>query len=143
MAERFVEAASQFITIALSGQSQAMVYCIVSHTRNYTTNITDAASICNPVAKTPGTQDFSIDMTLQRVWDVDTGHYSELFLHNAMMNKDSVDFTIGPASPQSGDLVETGTGIITSMTKTDNATDRGSMDVTITLTDEPVLTEEP
>lgn len=142
MAERFVEAASIFVTIALTGQSQAQVYCLVSVTRNYTTNITDAASICNPAAKTPGTQDFTIDMTLQRVWDVDSGHYSELFLHNAMMNKDIVDFTIGPASPVTGDLVETGTGYITSMTKTDNATDRGNMDITITLNDEPVLTEE-
>lgn len=142
MAERFVEAASIFVTIALTGQSQAQVYCLVSVTRNYTTNITDAASICNPAAKTPGTQDFTIDMTLQRVWDVDSGHYSELFLHNAMMNKDIVDFTIGPASPVTGDLVENGTGYITSMTKTDNATDRGNMDITITLNDEPVLTEE-
>lgn len=142
MAERFVEAASIFITIALDGQSQAQVYCLVNHTRNYTTNITDAASICNPVAKTPGTQDFSVDMTLQRVWDVDAGHYSELFIHNAMMNKSLINYTIGPASPVSGDLVETGEGYITSMTKTDNATDRGTMDITITLTDEPVLTEE-
>lgn len=143
MAERFVEAASIFVTIALDGESQATVYCLVSVTRNYTTNITDAASICNPAAKTPGTQDFSVDMTLQRVWDVDPGHYSELFLHNAMVNKDLVDFTIGPATPVSGDLVETGTGYITTMTKPDTATDRGTMDITITLTEAPVLTEEP
>lgn len=143
MAERFVEAASTFATIALTGQSQSMVYCVVSITRNYTTNITDAASICNPAAKTPGTQDFSVDMTLQRVWDVDTGHYSEKFIHDAMVNKDQIDYTVGPASPVTGDLVETGTGYITSMTKTDNASDRGTMDITITLSDEPVLTEEP
>lgn len=142
MAERFVEAASTFVTIALDGQSQAMVYCLVSVTRNYTTNITDAASICNPAAKTPGTQDFSVDMTLHRVWDVDPGHYSEKFIHDAMVNKNLIDYTVGPASPVSGDLVETGTGYITSMTKTDNATDRGTMDITITLSDEPVLTEE-
>lgn len=143
MAERFVEAGDVYVTIALTGQSQAQVYCLVSITRNYTTNINDAASICNPAAKTPGTQDFSVDMTLQRVWDVDTGHYSELFIHNAMIGKDVVDFTIGPASPVSGDLVETGTGIISSMTKSDTASDRGTMDITITLNDEPVLTEEP
>lgn len=143
MAERFVAAGDIFVTIALTGQSQAQVYCLVSITRNYTTNITDAASICNPAAKTPGTQDFTVDMTLQRVWDVDAGHHSELFIHNAMINKDIVDYTVGPASPVSGDLVETGTGYITSMTKTDNASDRGTMDITITLNDEPVLTEEP
>lgn len=142
MAERFVEAASTFVTIALDGQSQAMVYCLVSVTRNYTTNMTDAASICNPVAKTPGTQDFSVDMTLQRVWDVDPGHYSEKFLHDAMINKSLINYTVGPASPVADDLVETGEGYITSMTKSDNATDRGNMDITITLTDEPVLTVE-
>jgi|SRR6478735_5412208 len=142
MAERFVEAASIFITISLDGQSQASVYCIVSITRNYTTNITDAASICKPAAKSPGTQDMSVDLSLQRVWDVDAGHYSELFLHDAWANKNLVDYTIGPASPVSGDLVETGTGYITSMTKADGATDRATMDVTITLSELPVLTEE-
>ena len=81
-------------------------------------------------------------MSLQRVWDVETTHYSELFLHNAMINKSLVDYTIGPASPVEGDLVETGTGYITSMTKPDTATDRGTMDITIRLTEAPVLTEE-
>lgn len=142
MAQRFVEAASTFITIALDGQSQANVYCIVSITRNYTTNITDAASICNPSAKAPGTQDITVDLSLQRVWDVDPGNYSELFLHDAWANKSLIDYTIGPASPVTGDLVETGTGYITSMTKTDNATDRATMDITITCSETPILTEE-
>jgi hypothetical protein len=56
------------------------------------------------------------------------------------MSKSLIDYTVGPASPVSDDLVETGTGYISSMTKTDNATDRGTMDITITLTDEPALT---
>jgi hypothetical protein len=140
MAERFVEAASIFVTIALDGQSQRSVYCLVSINRNYTTNMNDASSICNPAAKSPGTQDFSVDMTLQRVWDPGGSHYSEKFLQDALVNKSVVDFTVGPASPATGDLVETGTGYITSETKTDNATDRGTMDITITMTEAPVLT---
>lgn len=140
MAERFVPAASIFITIAIEGQSQRIVYCIVSITRNYTTNIVDAASICNPTDKSPGTQDMTVDLSLQRVWDVETNHYSELFLHNNWTNKNLVDYTIGPAAPVADDLVETGTGYITNMTKTDNATDRGTQDITITLTELPDLT---
>lgn len=142
MAERFVEAASIFVTIALDGQSQRNVYCLVSITRNYTTNIVDAASICNPSDKSPGTQDMTVDMSLQRVWDVDAANYSELFLHNAWASKSLVDYTIGPSSPVADDLVETGTGYITSMTKTDNATDRGTMDITITLTELPDIDVE-
>jgi hypothetical protein len=61
-------------------------------------------------------------------------------LQDALVNKSVVDFTVGPASPATGDLVETGTGYITSETKTDNATDRGTMDITITMTEAPVLT---
>ena len=140
MAERFVEAANIFVTIALDGQSQRTVYCLVSITRNYTTNVIDAASICNPAAKSPGTQDFSVDMSLQRVWDVAGTHYSEKFLHDTLMDKSLVDYTIGPATPITGDLVETGTGYITSMTKSDTATDRATMDITISCTEEPVLT---
>lgn len=143
MAERLAPANDIFITIALDGQSQKVVYCVVSITRNYTTNIIDSASICNPVSKTPGTQDFSVDVSLQRYWDVDVNHYSEEFLHNAMMDKNLIDYTVGPATPVSTDLVETGTGYITSMTKTDAANEVGTMDITITLSDTPVLTEVP
>lgn len=140
MAERFVPVASIFVTIGLDGQSQKTVYCLVDITRNYTTNITDAGSICNPTNKIPGTQDFSADLNLQRVWEPDTDHYSEKFLQDALVNKSVVDITIGPASPVTGDLVETGTGYITSATKTDNATDAPTMSVTITYTEAPVLT---
>src|SRR4249919_2143338 len=103
MAERFVPAASMFITIRLQGESQLMVYCIVSITRNYTLNITDAASICNPVAKSPGTQDCSVDLSLQRVWEPDPTHYSEKFLHDAFNNKSVVEYTVTPAVPVTGD----------------------------------------
>ena len=141
MAERIVPANDIFITIALDGQSQQVVYCVVSITRNYTTNIIDSASICNPASKTPGTQDFSVDVSLQRYWDTAVNHYSEQFLHDAMMNKSLVDYTVGPSSPASTDLVETGTGYITSMTKTDSANEPATMDITITLSETPVLTE--
>ena len=142
MAERFVPAASMFITIGLEGQSQKVVYCIVSITRNYTLNITDAASICNPVAKSPGTQDCSVDLSLQRAWEPGTTHYSEKFLHDAFDSKSVIEYTIGPATPVTGDLVETGDGYISSMTKTDNATDLGAMDITITCNALPVITIE-
>lgn len=143
MAERIVPANDIFITIALDGQSQQVVYCVVSITRNYTTNIIDSASICNPVSKTPGTQDFSVDVSLQRYWDTAVNHYSEQFLHDAMMNKSLIDYTVGPATPVATDLVETGSGYITSMTKTDAANEPATMDITITLSDAPVLTEVP
>lgn len=142
MAERFVEAASIFVTIALDGQSEKTVYCLVSITRNYTTNMTDAASICNPSDKSPGVQDISVDMSLQRVWEPTASHYSEKFLHDAWADKSLITYTVGPASPVTGDLVETGEGYITSVTKNDNATDRGTMDITITCTETPVLTVE-
>ena len=132
-----------FITIGLEGQSQKVVYCIVSINRNYTLNITDAASICNPVAKSPGTQDTSVDLTLQRTWEPAIDHYSEYFIHTAFNNKSIIEYTIGPAAPVTGDIVETGNGYISSMTKTDNATDLGSMDITITNNELPVITIEP
>src|SRR5678815_5342690 len=130
MAERYVPAASMFITIGLEGESQLVVFCIVSITRNYTLNITDAGSICNPVAKSPGTQDTSVDLTLQRVWEPTTDHYSEKFLHDAFNNKSVIEYTVGPAAPVTGDLIETGNGYISSMTKTDNKDDLGNMDIT-------------
>jgi hypothetical protein len=142
MAERYVPAASMFITIGLEGESQLVVFCIVSITRNYTLNITDAASICNPVAKSPGTQDTSVDLSLQRVWEPDVTHYSEKFLHDAFNNKNVIEYTISPATPVTGDLIETGNGYISSMTKTDNATDLGTMDITITNSELPVITIE-
>lgn len=143
MAERNVPAASIFITIGLDGQSQKVVFCIVSITRNYTLNITDAASICNPVAKSPGTQDTSVDLELQRYWDVTTDHYSEKFLHDAFNNKSVLEYTIGPAAPVTGDLIETGNGYISSMSKTDNASDLGTMSITITNNELPAITIEP
>jgi hypothetical protein len=143
MAEHLVPAASIYVTIALDGQSQMQVYCLVSITRNYTTNVVDSSSICNPAAKSPGTQDFSVDMTLQRAWDPATTHYSEKFLHDAFNNKSVVDYTIGPAIPASKDLVETGTGFITKMTKADTKDNIGTMDITITCTQAPLITIAP
>ena len=142
MAERNVPAATMFITIGLEGESQKVVFCIVSITRNYTLNITDAASICNPVAKSPGTQETSVDLTLQRYWEPAIDHYSEKFLHDAFNNKDVVEYTIAPENPVTGDLIETGNGYISSMTKTDNATDVGTMDITITNNELPEITIE-
>jgi hypothetical protein len=140
MAERDVAAASIFVTIGPDGGSLKTVYCLVSVTRNYTLNITDAGSICNPAKKSPGTQEFTVSMTLQREWEPGVSHYSEKFLQDALINKTLIDYTVGPATPVTGDLVETGTGYITSATKTDNATDLGTMDITITCTQAPVLT---
>jgi hypothetical protein len=143
MAERDVAAASIYVTIGPADGTLKTVYCLVSVTRNYTLNINDAASICNPAKKSPGSQDFSINMTLQRVWDPGSTHYSEKYLHDALINKELVDYTVGPATPATGDLVESGTGYITSASKTDNATDLGTMDITITCTEAPVLTVTP
>jgi hypothetical protein len=143
MAERLVTAASQFILIALDGQSQQQVYCVVSITRNYNTNVVDSSSICNPAAKSPGTQDFSVDVALQRAWEPVNTHYSEKFLHDAFNNKSQIDYTVGPATPVHGDIVETGTGFITKMTKADTKDNVGAMDITITCTAAPVIIVEP
>jgi hypothetical protein len=139
MAERAVAKASIFVTIAPHSGSVKTVYCLVSVTRNYTSNLNDAGSICQPTNKTPGTKEYSVSMTLQRYWEPGASHYSEKFLQDELVSQVLVDYVIGPASPVTGDLVETGTGYITSATKTDNSTDIGTMDVTITLTQDPVL----
>jgi hypothetical protein len=136
--EKLVPAASQFIMIGLDGQSQKQVYCIVSITRNYTLNIIDSSSICNPASKSPGTQDFSVDMALQRAWNPATSHYSEKFLHDAFMASAILDYTIGPAAPVAGDIVETGIGFISKMTKADTKDNIGAMDITITCNQAPL-----
>jgi hypothetical protein len=140
MAERYVSAASIFLSIGPHSGSLKTAYCIVDITRNNTTNINDAASICNPTNKVPGTQDSTVGFNAQRAWDVGGTHYSENYLHDAWKNKTLIDYTIGPATPVTGDIVESGTGYITSFNETDNATDYGSMDVTITCTVTPTQT---
>lgn len=141
MADKFVPAASIFVTLGQIGDSQWVVFCLVSITRNYTTNIIDAGSICKPTAKEPGIQDMSVDMTLQRVWKP-IEKYSEGYLHNTWRAKKLVEYTIGPAIPVQGDLIETGTGYITNMVKNDTHTELGTMDITITCTEVPIVYNE-
>src|SRR5436189_5193960 len=110
MAERYVPAATMFITMGLEGESQLVVFCIVSITRNYTLNITDAASICNPVAKSPGTKDTSVDLSLKRVWEPDANHYSEKFFLDAFNNLFVVELNIRQATTVTGVIIENGYG---------------------------------
>lgn len=140
MAERKVEKGKIFVLIGIQGQSEKNLYCLIDITRNYTQNLNDAASICEPAGKSLGTQDFSADMNLYRVWDVDAANYSEVFLTNALLDGSIVTLTIGPATPVTDDVVETGVGYITSATKVDNATDLGTMSITVTYTEKPVQT---
>lgn len=143
MADIIIAGKDIFVTIGLDGESQRVVWCQVSATRNYTMNIIDASSKCNTAAKAPGTKDYTLDVSLQRTWDPAVDHYSEKFLHDAFEADSLINYTIGKAAPTTGDLVETGTGYITSMTKTDDKDNPATMDITITCTEAPVLNIEP
>ncbi len=140
MADIIIAGKDVYVTVGPHGESQKLVFCQVSATRNYSMNVVDASSKCNPAGKAPGTKDYTLDVSLQRTWDPDSDKYSEKFLHDAFQNDTLIDYTVGKAAPTTGDLVETGTGYISSMTKTDDKDNPATMDITITATDAPILT---
>jgi len=142
MADIIIAGKDVYVTIGADGQSQRVIFCQVSATRNYSMNVIDSSSKCNPASKTPGIKDYTLDVSLQRTWDPALDHYSEKFLHDAFEDDTLVDYTVGKAAPTTGDLVETGKGYITSMTKTDDKDNPATMDITITATEAPVLTLE-
>lgn len=141
MADIIIAGKDIFVTMGADGQSQRIVFCQLDATRNYTMNVIDSSSKCNPASKTPGTKDYTLDVSLQRTWDPSSGNYSEKFLHDAFEASTLIDYTVGKAAPTTGDLVETGTGYITSMTKQDPLEEASTMDITITAIEAPILTQ--
>lgn len=108
-----------FIDPTNVGTTYKTIVCLTSNSLKRTTAILDAASKCGPDSQ-PGAQTISVDFTGQTVVDPDATHTSEGDLHDLWASSATFKWKMGPAVPVEGDVVYTGSGFISDLTKTDD-----------------------
>lgn len=96
------------------GTTYSTVVCLTSVSPSDSVNVVDAGSACGP-DKQVGTADYSIAFEGIHLSDPATGKISGVDIRNLLRAKTLIGFKIAPATPVTGDEVETGTGWITEL----------------------------
>jgi hypothetical protein len=107
------------------------VVCLTQNDMNGTTNTITSDTFCGAEVL-PGTIAQTLTVAFRRVWNTDTTEISEAFFYDAWINKSHCQFTVGPLTPATGDLLYKGTGYITAFTNTNavNAAPLANMTIT-------------
>jgi hypothetical protein len=122
MAQTKVVPNSTVITIApADSSSETLIVCLTQTGYTATNTAVDAASFCG-VDTLPGATTFDLTFSGQRMINPDAGNISEYGLLQLVLDKTRVQWTIGPITPVTGDVVITGEGYLNTFS-TDNSTD--------------------
>jgi len=96
------------------GTSYQNVVCLTSLNNTNEIAVIEADSFCGP-KKLPGIANFGIEAEGHMVQDPDSGKIGGSDLRALMLAKTTVGYKIGPATPVTGDEVQTGTAFIASL----------------------------
>ncbi len=115
MAEKKILPNSVLLTAEVTGDSgqEKTVVCLMQNDQNSTANIITADTFCG-TEKLSGSKGMTLNVTFRRIWTPDSTHISEAFFYDAWLNDTNLTFTVGPANPVTGDIVYTGTGLVSS-----------------------------
>lgn len=130
MAERKLTANDYLLFIdPAGGTSYKLIICQTDGGIDRTTSVIDAKSKCGP-DKSPGTQDITITMSGQIMWDADTGEASEGDLHSLWANKTTVGWKWSKAGTLATDDVSySGTGFISKLSAKFSQDNPGTFDL--------------
>lgn len=117
MAEHKINGTDMLLFISEDGVDYNTVVCLTTESITRTTTQIDAKTKCGP-DKLPGTQENAVTFEGQCIADPVTGKTSVVDLVNYWTNKDTIYWKVGPAVPQTGDPVYTGTGFIAELSET-------------------------
>lgn len=112
------------------GTSYSTVVCLTNVSRSNEVAVIEADSICGP-SKQPGIVSYSIEVEGYHLQDPDSGKLSGSDLRALMLAKTTVGYKVGPASPVTGDEVETGKAFIASISDTYNYNEAASFSLTL------------
>lgn len=114
MAERKITNNTILLFLGEDADALDTIVCLTKVGNSFTIDELDATSLCGP-DKTPGTFSGQVTFDGQHLLDPATGKASGYSLFTWMVNKITLFYKISPAVPVDGDVVETGTGFITSL----------------------------
>jgi len=114
----------------LGGTTYDTVVCLTNISRTNEVAVIEADSVCG-ANKQPGIVSFSIEAEAYHLQDPATGKLSGSDLRALMLAKTIVGYKVGPASPVTGDEVETGKAFIASLSDTYNYNEAASFSLTL------------
>lgn len=131
MAEKFPLPNSVIITISEVDGTQKAVVCLTQNDFTGSSNTVTGDTFCGTEVQ-PGSKSQTLQLGYRRVWEPDNNHTSEQFLYNSWKNDVHLEWTIGPETPVTGDLIYRGTGYITNISNTNgtNALPSGTLTLT-------------
>jgi hypothetical protein len=112
------------------GTSYDTVVCLTSVSRTNEVAVIEADSACGP-SKETGILSFSIEAEAYHLQDPSSGKISGSDLRALMIAKTTVGYKVGPASPVTGDEVETGTAFIASISDTYTFNEAATFSITL------------
>jgi predicted secreted protein len=121
------------------GTSYNTVVCLTSIERENEVAVIDADSACGP-SKEPGLASFSLSAEAYHMQDPDSGKISGADLRALMLAKTTVGYKVGPASPVTGDEVETGTAFIASLSDSYSFNEAATFSLTLQPKGTPTFT---
>lgn len=132
------------LTVAPAGSSsEALIVCLTDTGYNMANAAVDASSFCG-TTQLPGSQTFDLPFTGQRMINPDSGNISEAGLLTYIRDKTLLQWTLGPVTPVTGDVVITGEGYLNTFSTTNATNAVPTMTGTINaLVDTITITETP
>jgi hypothetical protein len=112
MARRKIAPNTILLTLVAEGGTAKHVVCLTQLGTSESKSAINADSFCG-VDRLPGVLDGTISFTAQRILEPLSTEYSEKGIFDLFNNGTAVDWTIGAASPVTGDIVDSGTGLVT------------------------------
>lgn len=115
MAERKVKGKDILLFIDLAGGAEYDdIICLTKQSIKRATEKIDAATKCGPDTQ-PGKQSVDVDFEGQQMVDPDADRISAGDLHPAWEDQRTIGWKMGPADPQTGDVIYSGTGFLSSL----------------------------
>ena len=124
------------------GTSYETVVCITVQTSELTSNITETFTACGRDVE-PGTQSATYTIDCQARFDPATGRTSYAEIAASCKAQTVVGYKKSVATPATGDVVETGTGYITSVSQNNVYDGVDTFSFTVTPIDLPTYTVTP
>lgn len=141
MAERKVIGSDQLFFIdPAGGTTYSLVVCLTSQSFSIVNNLIDAKSKCG-ADKLPGTQEFSAAFEGQVIMEAGTLRVGAFDLITLCLNKTTIGWKMGPASPVTGDVIKSGTAFLSKYDETAGQDDPATFSCELGIYGTPTVTE--
>lgn len=136
MAERKILPNTILLFLGEAADDLSTIVCLTSIRNSFTVDELDATTWCG-IAKEPGIFSGNISFSGQHLLDPDTGKVSGHSLFEWMKGKTILFYEISPAVPADGDIIQTGSGFINSLSNDYSLDQATTFSATLSIDGEP------